>query len=441
MDTPAGNKRKILTNILSLSLLQIGNFVLPMITLPLVSRIIGPGNYGVINYIFAYVYYFVLFINAGFDLYGVRQMVAAKGDQPAIDSIVSRILVAKTYILTVCTIVFTVLVFTVPQLSGEKLVSLFAYLYCLGWVINPSWVYHSKQETRKFAVFSFFSKLFFSVAIVLSIQERSDYIYHPLITSLAHVGVSWISLRYALRRYGIKVHWAKARAIGETFKDIRHISFIELIRNQAHLTNIIIAGTMLSIRDTGFYTAALRIVIIVQSIIAMPLNTVLFPYVGEAFTGSHENGMDRLRKTLPYVFAITFGMSVFVLLFAEPLIGFVFGREFAGAAGLLRIFAFGLLFSNLNTALGQHVMLNLRLDAVYIRIMVTGFAANIGLLFWLHHLYGLAGTAAAWPIAELCILLMKAAYLHHKGVRIIDLEYYKPRQFYLNALKLRPSKR
>ncbi|RYY98535.1 MAG: flippase [Chitinophagaceae bacterium] len=441
MNTPAGNKRKILTNILSLSLLQIGNFVLPMITLPLVSRIIGPGNYGVINYIFAYVYYFVLFINAGFDLYGVRHIVAAKGDQSAIDSVVSRILVAKTYILAVCTLVFTVLVFQVPQLSAEKLVSIFAYLYCIGWVINPSWVYHAKQETKKFAVFSFFSKLFFSIAIVISIQERSDYVYHPLITSLAHVAVSWISLRYALRRYGIRVSWAGARSIGETFRDIRHISFVELIRNQAHLTNIIIAGTMLSIRDTGYYTAALRIVIIVQSIIAMPLNTVLFPYVGEAFTGSHENGMDRLRKTLPYVFAITFGMSLCVLLFAEPLIAFVFGHEFGAATGLLRIFAFGLFFSNMNTALGQHVMLNLRLDAVYIRIMVTGFAANIGLLFWLHHLYGMEGAAAAWPIAELCIFLLNVAFLQRKGIRIVEPEYYKPRQFYLNALKLMPSKR
>jgi O-antigen/teichoic acid export membrane protein len=438
---PGGGKRNTLINFLALSLLQVGNYVLPMVTLPIISRIIGPGYYGVINYVFAYVYYFVLFINAGFDLYGIRAIVDAGKEPQKVNDIVSRILVAKTYILGACALVFGVLVWVVPQLAAQKLVSLFAFLYCIGWVINPSWVYHSMQETRRFAVFSFISKLCFSVAIILAIRERSDYVLHPLITSLSHVAVSFFSLRYALKRYGIRVCWSALATVKQTFLDIRHMSAMELVRNQAHLTNIILAGSLLTIPETGFYTAGLRIVIILQSIISMPLNTVLFPYIGGAFRHSEKEGMERVRKILPYVFLITLGISLVALLFADPLIGFVFGSEFSSAVPLLRIFAFGLFFSNINLALGQQVMLHLKFDGAYVRFLLIGFGVNIVLLPVLQHFYALDGAALAWPLAELLVFGLLFAFFRARSIRLIDPLHCRPRQFYLNALSLMPFRR
>ncbi|TCJ19323.1 hypothetical protein EPD60_02575 [Flaviaesturariibacter flavus] len=431
-----GGKRIAMANFLALAMLQAGNYVLPLVTLPIISRIIGPGYYGVVNYVFAYVYYFVLFINAGFDLYGIRRIVEAQGDKEAVNAVVSRVLVAKTYILGACALVFSVLVWTVPQLAAQKLVSFFAFLYCIGWVINPSWVYHSMQETRRFAIFSFISKLCFSIAIVLAIRERSDYVLHPLITSLSHVAVSFFSLRYALRRYGIRVSWTKVGAVKQTLLDIRHMSAMELIRNQSHLTNLILAGSLLSIPDTGLYSAGLRIVVIFQSIISMPLNTVLFPYIGASFRESEAAGLERVRRILPYVVTLTLGISLAALLFAEPLIGFVFGHEFAGAVPLLRIFAFGLLLSNLNLALGQQVMLHLKYEAVYVRYLIAGFGVNIVLLPLLHHYRALEGSALAWPLAELLVFGLLVAFLRRRSIRLVDPLYCRPRQFCHNALSL-----
>ncbi|RYY87072.1 MAG: hypothetical protein EOO15_12880, partial [Chitinophagaceae bacterium] len=322
-----------------------------------------------------------------------------------------------------------------------KLVCLFAFLYCIGWVINPSWVYHAMQETKKFAIFSFFSKLAFSIAIVWAVQERSDYVYHPLITSLAHVGVSFFSLRYALKRYQIRLHWAALATVKKTLLDIRHISVMELIRNQAHLTNIILTGTLLSIHDTGLYSAGLRTVIIAQTIISMPLNTVLFPYIGKSFMVSEEEGLERVRRIMPYVFAITILMSLGTLLFAEPAIAFIFGKEFTAAVDLLRIFSFGLLFSNLNLALGQQVMLNLKREATYVRFMVIGFAFNIVLLLAVAKTWGVLGASLCWPLAELLVFGLLLAHLRKQGTNVFDRESCRPSVFCRNAFKLIPSRR
>jgi PST family polysaccharide transporter len=66
--------RTVISNTLSLSGLQVANTLLPLITVPYVVRVIGPGNYGLIAFAQAFVTYFVLLVNYGFDLSASREV-------------------------------------------------------------------------------------------------------------------------------------------------------------------------------------------------------------------------------------------------------------------------------------------------------------------------------------------------------------------------------
>jgi O-antigen/teichoic acid export membrane protein len=434
MNNSTGSKKKTLYNFFSVALLQIGNYVLPMITLPIISRIIGPEKYGVVNYSFAFVGYFVLFINAGFDFYGTRMILANKGNEQRTNELFSSILLSKALLLLISIIVFIAALFLIPQLYNEKLVSIFTFMMCIGWVINPSWLYNGMQDSRKYAIFSFASKLLFSIAVILVVRHKSDYIYHPLITSVAHVLVSLISFYYAIRKYKISFTWINWPKIRETLKDNRHLSIIWWITNQALSTNIVLAGFLLSTLQIGYYSAALRIIIIVQSIISMPLNTVLFPYIGEAFVKGYKDGITRVTKAFPYLFFISLGMSLVTLLFAKQVILVFYGRQFAEAVNLLKIASIVLFFTTLNGAFGQQVLLNLKKDATYVKIITTGFILNILLLLVFIHFWGMAGAAFAWPVAEIVIFLVYMFYFKARNIKIFDSQYYQPRFICFNVL-------
>lgn len=426
MNAASGSRKRTLVNFLSLSILQIGNYVLPMVTLPIISRVIGPENYGAVNYAFAFAGYFILFINAGFDLYGTRQIISYKGDKEQIQRLFSRITFAKIYLSVVATVIFLVCLFSIRQLREESLVNIFTYIMCLGWIVNPSWLYNGMQDSRRYAVFSFVSKLLFSVAVVLVVTERSDYIYHPLITSVAHILVSFISFWYAMKKYGLKFSAAGWKEVKQTLKENRTLSLIWWISNQASSTGIIVAGFLLTTTEVGFYSAALRMIIIIQSIVSMPLNTVLFPYIGEAFGQGYDQGIRRVNKTFPYLVMVAFGMAAGTMILADPLILVFFGREFETAGLLLKVSAVALLFSTINAALGQQVMLNLRKDAMHIRFLVAGFVLNVVLLVLFIRLYGSLGAAIAWPAAELVIFAGYLFYFRTQGVKVFDYQYYKP---------------
>jgi O-antigen/teichoic acid export membrane protein len=440
MEAPAGSKKKTLINFLSLSILQIGNYVLPMITLPIISRIIGPEKYGAVNYAFAFVGYFIMLINAGFDLYGTRQIISFNGDKQKINELFSRITLAKFYISVVSTIIFVFCLLNIEQLRQEKLITVFTYLMCIGWILNPSWLYNGMQDSRRYAVFSFTSKLLFSVAVVLMVRERSDYIYHPLITSLAHILVSAISFYYAIRKYNMRLQLVSWRKVLQTINENKSLSLIWWITNQASSTGIVVAGFMLSTAAVGYYSAALRIIIIIQSIVSMPLNTVLFPYIGEAFVKGYSEGIRRINKAFPYLVLLAVAMAVGTFIISKPLILLFFGKEFAESVFLLKILAVALFISTINSALGQQVMLNLKKDAAQIKFITSGFILNLLFLLLFINSYGTVGAAIAWPASELLILISYVIYFRMNSIRIMDSTYYNPRLIMTNTLKMIRSK-
>jgi O-antigen/teichoic acid export membrane protein len=427
MDLAAGShKKRAFTNFFSLSLLQIGNYVLPMITLPIISRIIGPEKYGLINYAFAFSGYFILLINAGFDLYGTRLVVAHRDDREALNAVFSRIIIAKSVLMVFASVLFAACLFLIPQLRNEKLLAIFTFLVCIGWVINPSWLFHGMQDSKKYAVFSFLSKLIFAILVIVIVQQREDYIYHPLITSLAHILVSAFAFHYAARRYRLKMLLSNGSSVLQTLRENFQLSLIWWITNQAISTNIILAGFFLTTLDLGHYAAAIRIIIILQSIVAVPLNAVLFPYIGDAFNHGYEQGIARVHKTLPYLVLICSGMMLVTFACAKWIILGFYGKEFAEGIILLKVFSSVLFFSLVNSAFGQQILLNLKSDALYMKLVILGLALNILFIFLLAGKFAGVGAAWAWPASEAIIFIIYVAYFKMKKIRIVEFEYYKP---------------
>jgi PST family polysaccharide transporter len=72
---------KQVRNFSSLFIVQLLNYLLPIITLPIVVRIIGPEKFGIINYLSSFVGYFVLLIGYSYELSATRIVTANQGDQ------------------------------------------------------------------------------------------------------------------------------------------------------------------------------------------------------------------------------------------------------------------------------------------------------------------------------------------------------------------------
>jgi O-antigen/teichoic acid export membrane protein len=419
-------KKGVIKNVFSLGVVQLANYVFPFITLPIISRIVGPDKFGVINFAAAFMTYFTLFINFGFDLSATRAITAAKNSVEVRNKVFNQVFLAKILLFLVSLVFFLIALYNVPNLRNEKTVAIFSFILCFSWVITPNWLYQAMQELSRVALFNMGTKVIFTVTILWLVQEKSDYIWAPLATSVAQLIVGVFSFVYATRRYNIKLKLPPLKPVLQMLWNERIIFFSQVVINLYTTTNVVLLGFIQSPNQVGYYTAGYRLILILQQFLMMPLSQALFPFIGSAFATSRERGLDVVRQILPIITVLMFSAAIVLYLFGPFMIMLLYGQHFEPSIAVFRILTFLPVIIGWSNILGIQTMLNLKMDKQFFRITAFGALASIALNFLLVTRFGFIGSAITWLTTEIFITLSMYVVLNRNGIRVLERRYFTP---------------
>nr|MBA4167661.1 flippase [Chitinophagaceae bacterium] len=440
MDIDAGiqpnAKKGVIKNVFSLGVVQIANYVFPFITVPIVSRIIGPDKLGVINFASAFMAYFTILINFGFDLSATRAIAAQRNNVAERTRIFNEVVSAKLLLFAASVGLFIASLFLFPQLRNEKQVAIYSFLICFSWVITPNWLYQGMQELSRIAVFNLITKILFTAVILFLVRHKEDYVWQPLAISVAQIIVGIFSFWYAIKRYKIKLGFSRIMPVLNLLWSERIIFFSMVVVNLYTTTNIVLLGFLQNTEQVGYYTAGWKLITIIQSLIAIPLSQALFPFIGTAFAQNREKGLNIIRQLFPVVTLITGFASVCLFLFGSMTIKIIYGDKFGPSVAVFRVLAFVPMIISWSNLLGIQTMINLKMDKAFFRITAAGAVASVLLNLLLVTRFGFIGTAWCWLLTELFISACLYIVLARKGVKVIDLSYFSPGHFkrYLKPL-------
>jgi PST family polysaccharide transporter len=419
-------KKNLVKNILSLGIVQVANYVLPLASIPIIVRIIGPENYGTINYYNSFVAYFMLIINYGFEYSGTRFIAIDKDNEYRRNKHFTKVLFAKITLFIVSVAIFSTSLLLMSKSVGETKVAFYTFLITIGWVLSPNWFFQGMQKLTQVAFFNFLARLLFTVFILLIIREKKDYIWQPLILSISQILVSVISITYAVRKFNIKLVKITPGAVGKLLWEDRLIFFSMLATNLYTDTNIVILGFFETKQHIGYFTAAWKLLFVFLVLLSLPVSQALFPYIAESFSKNIEKGIGQIKKLLPIVIYLSLGMSVILYFLAGLLIHGFYGKQFDATILIFRILTIVPVLSFINTILGLQTMVNLKMDKAYFTIILAGGIFSVIFNFIIVNLYGYIGCAWSWIIAELIIAVAMHRYLKNKGYNLFDAGNFSP---------------
>lgn len=434
-----GNK-KLLKSITSLGIVQVANYVFPFVTIPIVSRILGPDKIGLVNYAASFALYFVLIVSYSFELTGVRRAVEVRNNKKLINELFSKIFFSQLFLLIISFIIFIPCLFLVPFLRQDYIVSFISFAFCIQALFSQNWLFQAKQELRFISAYNFAARSLIMVGVLLTIRKEEDYIIYACIFNLVPVLVSLVSFIIAYKKFDLVLTIPKFKEVINLIKEDKIIFFSNMIISLYSTTSTVILGFYHSNDVVGYYTSAQKVVDIARNVVMRPLVQGLFPFIGTAFTQGMAIGVDTIKRILPFFFLLTLSVVISLAVLGPFVIKVFFGERFLDSIILLEVLNVGLFAIFFNMFFGSLVMLNLKMDKFFFVISTGAALFSLTLNFLFVPKYGALATSVIWTITEFIIISIQIFIIKKRKINIFSREQLSIKYMIKNLKSFRPVK-
>ena len=414
----------LLKNTFSLSILQFANYVLPLITIPYVVRVIGPDKFGLISFAQAFATYFLLVVNYGFDLSATREISSNRDNKNTLVRIYSNVLFTKAFLFTLCTLIFTSLIFLIPKFRENILVFIVSYLIVAGNVLFPTWLFQGLEKLYITSIFNFIVKLLFTIGIFIFVRNKNDFYLVPLLMSLGQIFAGTLALMYSLKLLDWKINMPRLEDIFRELKNGFSVFISLVFINFYTISNTFILGFFAPHENVGYFASGSKLVLVFQTLVLAPLAQSLYPHVGKILRNDLNRGIEYIKKFSVIVTALTLPASIFLLIFAPILVKVFLGDQYLPSINVVRILSFFPFIIGLSNLYGIQTTLNLKMDKDFFKVVMGGSIINLLLNVLLDHKLAEIGSSVSWLITEIYITSAFIILLEAKGIKIIDFKFY-----------------
>lgn len=270
------NNKSVIENYFFMTLLQVLNSFFYLLIYPYLIRVLGSTGWGLYIFSTSIASYFMLFLNFGFDMPATKQIAENTSQPQQLTNTLSYIFTVKTLLFFLLSIVFAILVSTVPIFKENKLLFIWGFLSIYSVVIFPAWFFQGIQKMKVVTYIQLGLKVLSLPLIFLFVKHTEDLIIYAAIVSLTTLlggGIAYLIIRVS---YGLKIHWVHYNLLIPHFKEALPF-FYTNIANNIKLNSIpVIIGFFFGMREVAIYDLANKVISAPRTIF-MSVNAAIFP--------------------------------------------------------------------------------------------------------------------------------------------------------------------
>lgn len=414
------DRRRLLGNMMALFTLQGANYVLPLITLPYLVRVLGPEKFGLIAFAQAFIQYFVVLTEYGFNFSATRDVAIHRDDPHKLGEIVSAVMCIKLIFSLGGMIVLGVLLLVIPTLHRYWAPLGILYLTVLGSALFPLWLFQGLERMKDITWMNISTRLITTAAIFMWIRNPSDYLLAAGIQAAPLIFAAipaWLILRKTRTFL-----WKKPERTDliEQLESGLHLFLSSIGVNIYTASNTLVLGLISGPIAVGYFSAAYRIIRALIGLLT-PITQTLYPHVSILTQQSKERAMAFIATVMRPTAFVSLLFSFLIYLFAAPIVHLALGAQYDQSISILRIFSPLLVFVPISTIFGTLTMLPFGMAKAFSRVLLLAALVNIVLVIPLARSYGGRGAAISMLCTEIYVTVAMYVLLRSERIHLFHL--------------------
>lgn len=394
---------------------QLFIILVPLITVPYISRVLGSNGIGTYAYTNSVIQYFVLFGTIGVALYGNRAIAYTRENKQDLSRTFWGIFLMKL-LTTVCS--YGVFIIFLLMVNEYKAIFFIQSIYILSAAIDISWLYMGLEDFKKTVFRNVIVKLLGVLSIFIFVKTGADLWKYVLILGSSELFGQFTMWMYIPKTVNkIKLKW----------KDIRiHFLpslslFIPQIAIQIYLVlNKTMLGLISNVSEVGYFDNADKIVKLVLAIVTS-MGIVMLPRISSTFAKGEKTKVQQyIYKSFDFASYLSIPMMFGIAGIAKEFTPWFFGIAFEKTGTLIWIISPIIVFIAWSNVLGQQYLISVGRTTGYTVSVISGALVNFILNLSLISHFQSTGAAIATLVAEFIVTGVQLIYIH-KNLKISKL--------------------
>lgn len=394
-------------NVISLTFLQIGNYLAPLIVLPYLTRVLGVDGFGQIGFATAFTMYFVLFVEWGFNLSATRDVSIKRADKSARSAVFWETTAARLFLTIISVSVLIFLMNVVPKLGEQSVLLWFGMLQVMASSLSSAFYYQGVEKMGAMSLINMGIRLCSIPLIIIGVTQPSEVVLAFGIQTGCFFVASLVNLLLLLRSN--EISWM-VPSLGGTKKAISN--GLPLFLSSAGISlytnsNAVILGFVASEAAVGYFVAGFTLVKAVVGL-SGPFAQAVFPRIAYVIGGEGEPTGQYIKKMVWLQGYLGLVLTVSILICLPWGVTWLYGEGFRETVQVVALLSLLPLIICLASALGMQTLVPLGKSRWFACVLLLSGLLNCIMVLIFGHEWGAQGAAVSILVAE-CVIMIGMA--------------------------------
>lgn len=321
-------ENSLIKNLSYLTILQIFNLILPIITFPYLIRVLGKEIYGLIIFAQAIIAYFSIFINFGFNISATKDISLNRNNIEKLSEIVNSVLVIKSSLFILSMIILSIGILFIPFIRDIGILLILTMGLSLYEAIFPIWYFQGIEKMKYITFINLITRGSFTILIFILIKDSSDYLIVPTLNTLGAFFAGIISMYLLYYKHKLSFSLPPTLIIINYIKESLHFFLSRATGILIARTNTVLIGAFMGYTEVAYYDLALKISEL-SKIPSNLINQTIYPRI------SITKNMIIVSKIMKYNFLLSIFIFALLIIFINHIVILLGGSEMLPAKNLI----------------------------------------------------------------------------------------------------------